>query len=80
MSCAPGTYTFEMAGSPSDLLAAFRTFYGPTMNAFEAADKTGRADNLQRELEALFNYQNTSVSAHSTSITTTFLRVTVTVV
>ena len=80
VSCVPDAYTFEAPGSPAGLLASFRTFYGPTMNAFEAADKTGRAEDLQRELEALFNSQNSATSPDTTAITATFLRVTVTVV
>ena len=45
------------------------------MNAFEAAAANGGEDDLQAELEALFNEQNTSSDA--TSIPATFLRVTV---
>ena len=37
------------------LLAGFRTYYGPTMNAFEAAAANGREAELQAELEDLFN-------------------------
>jgi LysR family transcriptional regulator, hca operon transcriptional activator len=55
----------------------FRKYYGPTMNAFEAAEKNGRATDLQRELEALFASQNKSPSKDATSIPATFLRVTV---
>jgi ubiquinone/menaquinone biosynthesis C-methylase UbiE len=73
------TYTFKSPESPSAFLAAFRQYYGPTMNAFEAAEKSGRAADLQRELEALFNSQNQSPNKNSTSIPATFLRVTVTV-
>jgi hypothetical protein len=47
------------------------------MNAFEAAEKTGRADELRRELEALFTSQNERPNGDSTSIPATFLRVTV---
>jgi hypothetical protein len=71
------TYTFNYPGTPSDLLAVFRTYYGPTMNAFEAAAADGREVDLQAELDALFNDQNTSPSQDSTSIPATFLRVTV---
>src|SRR5665213_1667878 len=70
------TYTFESPGTPSELLDAFRKFYGPTMNAFEAAEKNNRAGDLQRELEELFNSQNQSASKDATSIPATFLRVT----
>jgi ubiquinone/menaquinone biosynthesis C-methylase UbiE len=69
------TYAFNYPGSPSELVAAFRTYYGPTMNAFEAASKDGREDELQAELEKLFNEQNRGNGA--TSIPATFLRVTV---
>ena len=55
----------------------FRNYYGPTMNAFDAAEKNGQAKDLQNELEALFNSQNNSPSKDSTSIPATFLRVTV---
>jgi ubiquinone/menaquinone biosynthesis C-methylase UbiE len=69
------TYTFSQPGPPSELLAQFRGYYGPMMNAFEAAAKNGREDELQAELENLFDEQNTSDDA--TVIPATFLRVTV---
>ncbi|MGA7881827.1 MAG: hypothetical protein WCC08_18475 [Terrimicrobiaceae bacterium] len=47
------------------------------MNAFEAAGKTGRAADLQKELEELFNRQNQSPRKDVTSIPATFLPVTV---
>jgi hypothetical protein len=71
------TYHFNFPGTPSELLGAFRTYYGPTMNAFEAAEKNGRAADLQKELEVLFNSQNKSPDKGATSIPATFLRVTV---
>ena len=77
ISCVRDTYTFNYPSSPSDFVAAFRTYYGPTMNAFEAAEKNGRAAELQKELEALFQEQNQSPSPDTTSIPATFLRVTV---
>ncbi len=73
------TYTFNFAGTPSELLAEFKAFYGPTMNAFDAAAADGREAALQGELEALFNAQNSSQSDDRTSIPATFLRVTVSV-
>jgi ubiquinone/menaquinone biosynthesis C-methylase UbiE len=78
ISFARDTYTFNYPGAPSELVDAFRRYYGPTMNAFEAAEKSGRAGDLQKELEALFNSQNKSPSKDATSIPATFLRVTVT--
>ncbi len=71
------TFTFSIDDTPSNYLARFRDFYGPTMNAFEAAQKNGRADALQQELESLFASQNKSARADATVIPATFLRVTV---
>jgi hypothetical protein len=73
------TYTFNFPGPPAELLDVFRTYYGPTMNAFEAAAADGREADLQAELESLFSAQNTSASEDATSIPATFLRVTVAV-
>ena len=70
------TYTFNYPGSPSNFVAAFRKYYGPTMNAFDAAERNGRATDLQNELEALFNSQNKNPNKDATSIPATFLRVT----
>jgi SAM-dependent methyltransferase len=74
---ARDTWTFVHSGPPAELVDAFRRYYGPTMNAFEAAEKTGRAAELLAELEALFAAQNRSSSPNATSIPATFLRVTV---
>src|SRR5450631_1075567 len=71
------TYTFNYPGPPSEFVDAFRKYYGPTMNAFEAAEKNGRAGDLRKELDVLFNSQNKSPSKDTTSISATFLRVTV---
>lgn len=71
------TYVFNFPGAPSEFVDAFRKFYGPTMNAFEAAEKNGRAGDLQEELEDLFDSQNQSPSKDATSIPATYLRVTV---
>jgi SAM-dependent methyltransferase len=73
------TYNFDFPGAPSELVGLFRAYYGPTMNAFAAAAANGREADLQAELEALFNAQNTSPSDNATSIPATFLRVTVAV-
>ena len=75
ISFARDTFTFNFPGTPSQLVDVFRKYYGPTMNAFEAAEKNGRAAELQKQLEALFNSQNKSQDA--TSIPATFLLVTV---
>ncbi len=73
------TFTFNFPGTPSAFVDEFRKYYGPTMNAFEAAEKSGRAAGLQNELEALFNSQNKKPREDATSIPATFLRVTVAV-
>lgn len=69
------TYTFNIDCTPSEFVADFKNYYGPTMNAFEAAQKNGKASDLQRELEDLFNKQNQSSTENFTSIPATFLRV-----
>jgi ubiquinone/menaquinone biosynthesis C-methylase UbiE len=69
------TFTFNFPGTPSAFVDVFRKYYGPTMNAFEAAEKNGRAAELQKQLEDLFNSQNKSQDG--TFIPATFLRVTV---
>jgi SAM-dependent methyltransferase len=68
------TFTFNDPGTPSELVAAFRDYYGPTMNAFEAATADHREADLQTDLDTLFNEQNTTDDG--TSIPATFLRVT----
>jgi ubiquinone/menaquinone biosynthesis C-methylase UbiE len=69
------TFTFRFNGPPADYVSEFRNYYGPTMNAFAAAEQDGRAGDLQRELEELFTAKNTSTEG--TTIPATFLRVTV---
>jgi len=48
------------------------------MNAFAAAEQSGKAANLQQELETLFERENKSEIKGATTIPATFLRVTVT--
>jgi len=71
------TYIFNFVGTSVEFVAAFRNFYGPTMSAFDAADKNGKVADLQKELEALFTGHNKSTNPGKTSIPATFLRVTV---
>lgn len=71
------TFTFKAGYSPSEFVNRFKNYYAPTMNAFEAAEKGGKAADLQHELEDLFNKQNKSTDQNTTSIPATFLRVTV---
>lgn len=70
-------FTFIAPYSPTEFVNTFKTYYGPTMNAFDAAEKNGKALSLQNDLEVLFNSQNRSGNANTTSITATYLRVTV---
>ena len=79
ISFARDTFVFNYPTAPATLLDAFRKYYGPTMNAFDAAEKTGRAGELQKQLADLFDRQNQSPSKDATSIPATFLRVTVAV-
>lgn len=77
ITCEKDTYTFNYPGPASKFLDQFRNFYGPTMNAFEAAAKTGQAGELQNELDLLFNRQNQARTNDATTIPASFLRVTV---
>jgi ubiquinone/menaquinone biosynthesis C-methylase UbiE len=79
VSCVRDTYTFNFPGTATEFVDAFRSYYGPTMNAFESAEKNGRADELNKELNKLFESKNVSTSKGKTSIPATFLRVTVNV-
>jgi SAM-dependent methyltransferase len=78
ISCVKDTFVFNYNGAPPDFVSEFRHYYGPTMNAFEAAEKNGRADELAKELNTLFTSVNTAMNG-KTSIPATFLRVTVSV-
>src|SRR3954470_13718218 len=44
VSCVKDTFTFDFDGTPELFVDAFRRNSGPTMNAFDAAEKSGRAD------------------------------------
>ena len=74
---ARDTFIFNSPKPPAAIVDDFRKYYGPTMNAFDAAEKNGKAHQLQQELEALFEQKNESPDKNATSIPATFLRVTV---
>jgi len=77
ISMVKDTYSFMSPDkSPTDVVELFRRFYGPTMNAFEAAQKTGKVEELHKQLLELATAQNKSTD-RGTSIPATFLRVTV---
>ena len=76
VTCEPFTYVFRHSGPPVELLDAFRCYYGPTMNAFAAAESNGRTNELYDELSALFDAQNQG-GPNDTVIPATFLKVTV---
>lgn len=71
------SFNFKTSCSPSVFVNRFKNYYGPTMNAFEAAEKNNKASDLQHELEALFMRQNQSATNDTTFIPANFLRVTV---
>ena len=77
ISCVKDSFTFNAPYSPATFVEQFKNYYGPTMTAFEAAAKNGKAAQLQQELEVLFTSQNKSGAATTTSIPATFLKVTV---
>ena len=72
-------FTFRSSAAPTAFVTNFRDYYGPTMNAFAAAEQSGKSADLQRELEALFQRENRSPAKDATSIPATFLKVTVAV-
>ena len=77
ISMAKGTYYFVSATKgPEEFIGLFRRFYGPTMNAFEAAEQSGRAEELHSELLGLAKVHNKSTD-DGTLIPAPFLRVTV---
>lgn len=77
VSCVRDSFRFDFPKAPAALVDEFKNYYGPTMNAFDAAEKAGRAQELKKELDALFESQNTSGKKGATSIAATYLRVTV---
>ena len=74
ISCERATYTFRHPGPPSEFLAMFRDYYGPTMNAFDAARQDGRERELEAALTSLFESQN-QAGADRTEIPATYLQV-----
>ncbi len=75
--CERATYVFRAPMPPRELLQNFIGYYGPTMNAFEAAAKDGRAGQLEAELTELFVTHNRA-GADDTEIPATYLKITVT--
>jgi ubiquinone/menaquinone biosynthesis C-methylase UbiE len=79
ISMVKDTYHFVSDDKgPAQFIDSFSRFYGPTMNAFEAAEKNGKVDELQNQLLELAKSQNQSPNG-GISIPATFLRVTVSV-
>jgi ubiquinone/menaquinone biosynthesis C-methylase UbiE len=77
ISMVQDTYYFaHPEKSPAQFIELFEKYYGPTMNAVEAAEKNGKAAELHEQLLALANAQNRSKNA-GTFIPATFMRVTV---
>ena len=62
--------------TPQHFIECMMRFYGPTMNALEAAEGSGRGDEFRTLVTALAHEQNVGGDG-STSIPATFLRVTV---
>lgn len=79
VSMTKDTYYFVSASQgPAEFVGLFRRFYGPTMNAFEAAERSGRADELHDQLLDLAKAHNKSTN-DGVLIPATFLRITVSV-
>jgi ubiquinone/menaquinone biosynthesis C-methylase UbiE len=73
------TFSFRSPNEPAVMVDEFLTYYGPTMNALDAAEKSRHSANLRKELEGLFLSQNQSPTPEATSIPATFLKVTIAV-
>ena len=77
ISMEENTFLFRAPDrSPSEVIEVFRKFYGPTMNAFDAAEKNGKTEELESGLIALAEAKNTKAGG-GTEIPATFLLVTV---
>ncbi len=77
ISASRELYTFRFDGAPKEFVDLFRTYYGPTMNAFDTAEKDGRADALYGELVELFERENVGSGPEITEIPAAFLKVVV---
>lgn len=77
ISTERGIFRFDFAGTPAEYVANFRDYYGPTMNAFEAARANGKESELESELVELFEKENLSEEPGRTIIDAGYLRVTV---
>jgi SAM-dependent methyltransferase len=77
ITCERTLFLFETPKTPSEYLADFRDYYGPTMNAYAAAAAAGREAELHAELEELVSEHNTAEAGQGTSIEAAYLRVTV---
>jgi ubiquinone/menaquinone biosynthesis C-methylase UbiE len=77
ISMVKDTYSFiSVDKSAAQFAELMERFYGPTMNAVEAAQKSGKVEELHTQLLELAREQNKGADG-STSIPATFLRVTV---
>jgi len=79
ISMVKDTYYFASPDkSPTQFMDLFEKYYGPTMNAVDAAQKSGRAEELHNQLVQLAEVQNKSKDV-GVLIPATFMRVTVSV-
>lgn len=76
LAFARDRFTFHCPGDATHFIETFRRFYGPTMNAYAAAEQSGRAEALHRRLIELAEAHATKTE-HGIAVTATFLRVTV---
>lgn len=76
ISMVKDTYYFAHSEkTPTEFIELFEKFYGPTMNAVEAARNNGKEEELHKQLVELANAHNKSNAG--TFIPATFMRVTV---
>jgi ubiquinone/menaquinone biosynthesis C-methylase UbiE len=77
ISMVRDTYYFASPDkTPTQFIELFEAYYGPTMNAIDAVQKDGKADELHSQLVELANSHNKSKDT-GTFIRATYMRVTV---
>jgi SAM-dependent methyltransferase len=77
VTCSTDVFRFRLsAGTPEQFVELFRRWYGPTMNAYAAAERLGRTAELQTRLVQLAASQ-AARSGEDLVVPATFLRVTV---
>ena len=76
ISMVKDTFYFVSPHEPARFIESWKLYYGPIMNAFDAAEKNGKVEEIHRQLVELATAENRSTDG-GTSIPATFMRITV---